>query len=95
MKKIWKILGAAALVAGLVPYKAEHDIETDEKTYQALLWKVTTRPSAELDDKRQVTVNLGFHKPHDPEANLFEDDSCWCCSTPVEESFDSDESISF
>ena len=95
MKKIWKILGAAALVAGLTPYRVEYDIETDEKTFQALLWKLTTRPSADLDDKRQITLDVGFHKPIDSEAYMFEDDACWCCSTPEEKNTDPDECIPF
>ena len=68
MKKIWKILGAAALVAGLTPYKVEHNEQADKKTYRALLWKITTQPSDQKDGRRQVTVNVGFQNPADHSA---------------------------
>ena len=45
MKKFWKVLGLGALVAGLTPYKVEKDEETGEKSYQALLWRITSAPS--------------------------------------------------
>ena len=42
--KFWKVLSAAALVAGLAPYKVEKDEETGKTTYQALLWRGGTPP---------------------------------------------------
>ena len=95
MKKIWKILGVAALI-GLVPYSFYNkDEETGEITTYALLWKLTTRPDTENPRKRKIILDIGFHKPHDPEADLFEDDACWCSSSAVEEGNDPDECIPF
>jgi len=47
MKKFLKVLGIAALVAAVTPFKAEHDVETGERTYEALLWKFTSKPDHE------------------------------------------------
>ena len=59
MKKFWKVLGLGALVAGLTPYKVEKDEETGEKSYQALLWRITSAPSQEEGEKRRIDINLG------------------------------------
>ena len=58
MKKFWKVLGLGALVAGLTPYKVEKDEETGEKSYQALLWRITSAPVGE-DKKIDIGINLG------------------------------------
>ena len=58
MKKFWKVLGLGALVAGLTPYKVEKDEETGEKSYQALLWRITSAPIGE-DKKIDIGINLG------------------------------------
>ena len=58
MKKFWKVLGLGALAAGLVPYKVETDEETGEKSYQALLWRITSAPVGE-DKKIDIGINLG------------------------------------
>lgn len=58
MKTFWKLLGAAALVSGLTPYKVEKDEETGEKSYQALLWRITSKRT-EDEDKREIGINLG------------------------------------
>lgn len=57
MKNFWKILGLGALVAGLTPYKVEKNEETGESSYQALLWRATSR----IDEagEKQIGVNLG------------------------------------
>ena len=95
MKKVWKILGAAALI-GLIPYSFYNKNEaTGETTTYALLWKLTTRPDTENPGKREITLDLGFHKPADPDAHLYEDDACWCSSSPADGSVDPNESIPF
>ena len=58
MKKFWKILGLGALAVGLTPYKVEKDEETGEKSYQALLWRITSAPVGE-DKKIDIGINLG------------------------------------
>ena len=55
MKTFWKILSLGALAAGLTPYKVETDEETGEKSYQALLWRITSAPAGE--DKK-IGINL-------------------------------------
>lgn len=57
MKSFWKVLSAAALVAGLAPYKVEKDEETGKTTYQSLLMRVTTGPG-KSEEKKQIDVNL-------------------------------------
>lgn len=58
MKKFWKVLGLGALAAGLTPYKVEKNEETGEKSYQALLWRITSSPASE-DKKIDIGINLG------------------------------------
>lgn len=58
MKKFWKILGLGALAVGLTPYKVEKNEETGEKSYQALLWRITSVPAGE-DKKIDIGINLG------------------------------------
>lgn len=58
MKKFWKVLGLGALAAGLTPYKVEKNEETGEKSYQALLWRITSSPIGE-DKKIDIGINLG------------------------------------
>lgn len=77
MKAFWKILGAAALVGTLTPYKVEKHPETGEQTYQAVLWKAVSRPDPENGAKRQLSIDLGFTNPFHPasqEAHLFADE---------------------
>ena len=77
MKKIWKILGVVALVAGLTPYRVEHNEFSDEKTYKALLWKVTDQPHPEQEGRRKYTLRVGFQNPMDhtmEDAALFADE---------------------
>ena len=54
--KLWKVLSAAALVAGLAPYKVEKDAETGKTTYQALLWRGST---SEKDGEKHFGIDLG------------------------------------
>lgn len=74
MKKIWKVLGVAALAVGFTPYHVEKDEETGEKKIQALLWQMTRKPMEE--EKEEVSINFGFHSPvrKESEAHLFSDD---------------------
>lgn len=58
MKTFWKVLGFAALAAGLTPYKVDKNEETGESSYQALLWRGSTKPG-EDGGKREVLVNFG------------------------------------
>lgn len=57
MKKFWKILGLGALAVGLTPYKVEKNEETGESSYQALLWRGTSK--VDEAGERQIGVNLG------------------------------------
>lgn len=59
MKNFWKVLGVAALAAGLTPYKVEKNEETGENSYQALLWRITSAPSQEEGKGRKFGINLG------------------------------------
>ena len=58
MKAFWKVLGFAALAAGLTPYKVEKNEETGENSYQALLWRITSM-SSEDGKKKDIGINLG------------------------------------
>ncbi len=81
MKKFWKILGLGALAVGLTPYKVEKNEETGERSYQALLWRLTSAPG-EDEDKRSIDVTLGLpaelmdavKKTEEP--HLFSDELC-------------------
>ena len=77
MKKIWKILGAVALVAGLVPYKAEENLETGEKTFDALLWQVRTCRNSETGKSEVTAVSIIPNRlaRYHEEAHLFDDDA--------------------
>ena len=54
MKKIWKVLGVAALAVGFTPYRVEKDEETGEKKVQALLWKMTRNEAHLFSDDLNV-----------------------------------------
>ena len=54
--KLWKVLSAAALVAGLAPYKVEKDEASGKTTYQALLWRGST---SEKDGEKHFGIDLG------------------------------------
>ena len=80
MKKIWKFLGVAALVAGLVPYKAEENLETGEKTYDALLWQVRTcRDPATGKSALSAVSILPTRRIRHGEADLFADEELSPC----------------
>jgi hypothetical protein len=73
---VLKVFGAAALVAGLTPYRITRDEETGEKKYRALFWEATTGPQAEGEEK-DLSVHLGFFSPtekDDEEPHFFADE---------------------
>ena len=56
MKKIWKVLGVAAIAAS-VPVVFRKNPETGERTVDALLWQLTTTPDPETG-KRAVSLSI-------------------------------------
>ena len=74
MKKIWKILGVAALATS-IPFVIRTDPETKERTFDALLWQLRTRPNPETG-KREVTAVsiLPYRRIRNGEADWFEDE---------------------
>ena len=74
ISKVLKVLGAAAAVAALTPYKVERDEETGVTTMKALLWDAKYTPAAE-GTGRDVNVTFGLNIPgQEGEAELFADD---------------------
>ena len=75
MKKLWKVLGIAAAVAALAPYKVEKDDETGATNIRALLWGARYTPATEQTG-RDIDVTLGLHAPRlrKDEAELYADD---------------------
>ena len=65
MTRLLKMLGTAALIAGVVPYRYTKDEETGEQKIQALLWKAVRVPNGE--EKDRTTVNIGFISPFEKE----------------------------
>ena len=83
MKTLLKVLGAAALVAGLTPYSVKKNEETKETTYQALLWKMTSPPNAEEETKKDYDLTISFNPPaiktkKSAEAEMFADHLMEC-----------------
>lgn len=78
MKTFLKVLGTTALLASLVPFSHKKDEETDQETYQALLWTAVNRPDPEAEAKRKLDIRFGFNNPFSKgeadEAHLFADD---------------------
>ena len=71
---VLKVLGAAAAVAALTPYKVERDEETGVTTMQALLWGAKYTPATE-ESGRGVDVTFGLNIPGGKdEAELYADD---------------------
>lgn len=73
---VLKVFGAAALVAGLTPYRITRDEETGEKKVRALFWEATSGPKTEGEEK-DLTVHLGFFSPveqEDDEPHFFADE---------------------
>ena len=74
ISKVLKVLGAAAAVAALTPYKVEKDDETGVTTLKALIWGAKYTPAAE-GTGRDVDVTFGLNVPgREVEAELFADD---------------------
>lgn len=65
MTRLLKMLGTAALIAGVVPYRYTKNEETGEQKIQALLWKAVRVPNGE--EKDRTTVNIGFISPFEKE----------------------------
>ncbi len=63
MKKGWKIVGAVAALAALLPYSVKKDEENDKVTVRALLWKYTNQPDHETPDKRNISIDICFQNP--------------------------------
>lgn len=73
---VLKVFGAAALAAGLTPYRITRDEETGEKKVRALFWEATSGPNMEGEEKN-LTVHLGFFSPaaqEDEEPHFFADE---------------------
>ena len=82
MKKVLKILAAAAAVAAVVPYKCK----TDENggVVQGLLYKVTWTQDPDFMSEPDVNVTFGFNNPFEKkgeESELFADELVvdYCC----------------
>ena len=75
ISRVLKVLGAAAAVAALTPYKVEKDEETGVTNIKALLWGARYTP-ATGETGRDIDVTLGLHVPKLPkdEAELYADD---------------------
>ena len=72
MKHVWKVLGAAALIAGLSPYRVTTDKASGDKKIRALLWKATYGGDPE---NKGLSLNFGFFPPNEEEeAHLFADE---------------------
>ena len=56
MKKIWKVLAIAAAAAAVIPYKVEENIETGERTWDALLWQFRSRPEGDGEARKELTI---------------------------------------
>jgi len=75
VKKIWKLLAIAAAAAAVIPYKAEENIETGEKTYDALLWQVRTCRNPETGKSELAAVSiLPTRSIRNGESRWFEDE---------------------
>ncbi len=76
MSAIWKLLGAAAALAGLAPYKVNKDEETGEVKVKALLWNATYAPATE-EKSKTVDVHFGLNVPgkeKEDETHIYTDD---------------------
>lgn len=73
MKKFLKFLGAAAVIASVVPYRVEK--KGGRKIYTALLWRGSNQPDPDTGS-RSVCVDLSFNNPFSVpgETHLFADE---------------------
>ena len=84
MKKIWKVLGVATLVAS-VPFVIRSNPETRERIYDALLWQVRTRPNPETGKSEVTAVSilpnrLARRYGQDGAEDVLFDDNCTICN---------------
>ena len=76
LSNVLKVFGAAALVAGLTPYRITRDEETGEKKVRALFWEASRGPKVEGEES-DLSVHLGFFSPvekEDDEPHFFADE---------------------
>ena len=74
ISSVLKVLGAAAAVAALTPYRVEKDEETGVTTLKALLWSARHTPATE-ETGRDVDVTFGLNVPgRKSEEELYADD---------------------
>ena len=73
MNKFFKVLGAAALIAGFAPYRVETDEETGGWKLKALLWQASKKPNPE-GGKDDITVNIFSFGKDVEEPHLFSED---------------------
>ena len=82
---VLKVLGAAAAVAALIPYKVEKDEETGATTMKALLWKAKHTPATE-ETGRDIDLTIGLNIPsRNSEAELYADDDPDAATLDAEE----------
>ena len=82
MKKFWKILAIAAAAAAVIPYKVEENLDTGEKTWDALLWQVRARRNHTTGKSELTAVSiLPTRRIRNGEADWFEneDDEVYAC----------------
>ena len=81
MKKVFKILAAAAAVAAVVPYKCKAN--ESGGLVQGLLYKVTWTQDPDYLSEPDVHVTFGFNNPFakNEEEHIFADDLTvdYCC----------------
>ena len=80
MKKIWKVLGIAAFAAS-IPFVIRSNSETGERSYDALLWQVRTRPNPETGKAEVTAVSIipNRRARRYDEADLFADEDITPC----------------
>ena len=62
LSSVFKVFGAAALIAGLTPYRVTKDEETGEKKYRALFWEAASGPK-DAGMEKEMTFHVGFFSP--------------------------------
>ena len=83
--KIWKVLAIAAAAAAVIPYRVEQDIETGEKTWDALLWQYKSRVDGDGEEQKELTV-FPCRRPRRKaaeEAEMFADVDTFCCPDTI------------
>lgn len=61
MRHLWKLLGAAAVAAAVVPYRVRKDKETGAREFSALLWQGRLDPGAGGEERpRKLDISVGL-----------------------------------